>query len=116
MKDGAVISKSIRRDILVKAHSTHQGDVRTKQCLRSVVYWSVMSSEIEEMRKDCRICQELLPQDELSQMNMRQYAELLRRHTRQYADLLVMGIRPCPCSLHVKNGQSAHQFVVYLLN
>ena len=66
LKDGAiVIPKSIRRDILIKAQSTHQGIVRTKQCLRNVVFWCGMSSEIEEMCKDCRICQQLLPRDEL---------------------------------------------------
>ena len=66
LTDGAiVIPKSIRRDILIKAHSTHQGIVRTKQYLRNVVFRSGLSSEIDQMRKDCRICQQILPQDEL---------------------------------------------------
>ena len=34
LKNGAIIiPEALRRDILVKAHSTHQGIVRTKQYL-----------------------------------------------------------------------------------
>ena len=66
IKNGAIIiPESLHRDILAKAKSTHQGIVRTKQYLRNAVYWPGMSSEIEEMCKDCRICRQLLPQEEL---------------------------------------------------
>ena len=50
-----IVPESLRQDIVTKAHSTHQGVVRTKKCLRNAVYWPGMSSEIEEMCKDCRI-------------------------------------------------------------
>ena len=66
IKNGAfIIPESLRQDILAKAHSTHQGIVRTKHCLQNAVYWPGMSSAIEEMCKDCRICRQLLPQEEL---------------------------------------------------
>ena len=66
IKNGAIIiPESLRQDILAEAHSTHQGIVRTKQYLRNAVYWPGMSSEIEKMCKDCRICRQPLPQEEL---------------------------------------------------
>ena len=66
IKNGAIIiPERLRQDILAKAHSTHQQIVRTKQYLRNAVYWPGMSTEIEEMCKDCRICRKLLPQEEL---------------------------------------------------
>ena len=66
IKNGTVIiPESLRQDILAKAHSTHQGIVRTKQFLRIAVYWPGMSSDIEEICKNCRICRQLLPQEEL---------------------------------------------------
>ena len=65
-KNGAtIIPESLRQDILAKAHSTHQGIVCTKQYLRNAVDWPGVSSEIEEMCKDCRICRQLLPQEEI---------------------------------------------------
>ena len=66
IKNGAlIIPGSLRQDILAKAHSTHQGIVRTKQYLRNAVYWPGMSSEIEEMCKEYRICRQLLLQEKL---------------------------------------------------
>ena len=66
LKGGAiVIPESLRQNVLSKAHSTHQGIVHTKQYLRSIVYWPGMSSHIEELCNECRICRQLLPQDEL---------------------------------------------------
>ena len=66
IQNGAVIIReSLRQDILAKAHSTHQGIVRTTQYPRNGEYWPGMSSEIEEMCKDCRIWRQLLPQEEL---------------------------------------------------
>ena len=65
-KNGAIIiPESLRQDILAKAHNTHQEIVRTKHYLQNAVYWPGMSSAIEEMCKDCRICRQLLPQEEL---------------------------------------------------
>ena len=47
IKNGTIIiPKSLRQDLLAKAHSTHQGIVRTNQYLRNAVYWPGMSSEI----------------------------------------------------------------------
>ena len=64
VKKGAIIiPESLRQDILTKAHRTHQRIVRTQLYLRNAVYWPGMSSEIEEMCKDCRICRQLLPQE-----------------------------------------------------
>ena len=66
IKNGTnIILKSLRQDLLAKAHSTHQGIVRTKQYLRNAAYWPGKSCEIEEMCNDCRICTQLLPQEEL---------------------------------------------------
>ena len=66
IKNGAIIiPESLRLDLLAKAHSRHQGIVRTKQYLRNAVYWPGMSSEIEKMCKDGRICRQLLPKEEL---------------------------------------------------
>ena len=65
-KNGAIIiPESLRLDNFTKVHSTHQGIVRTKQYLRIAVYRPGMSSEIEEMCLDCRICGQFLPQEEL---------------------------------------------------
>ena len=66
IKNGAIIiPESRRQDILAKAHSTHQGNVRTKQYLRNAVYWPETSSEFEEICKDCRICRQHLPQEDV---------------------------------------------------
>ena len=67
IKNGAIIiPECLCQSLLAEAHSTHQGIVRTKQYLQNSVYWSGMSSEIEEMCKDCRICRQLLPQEQFT--------------------------------------------------
>ena len=66
IKNGAfIVPESLRQDILAKAYSTHEGIVRTKQYLQNALYWPGMSSEVEEMCKDCRICRQLLPQEKI---------------------------------------------------
>lgn len=50
-----------RERILDLAHEGHQGIVKTKQNLRSKVWWPGMDAEAEKKAKKCRLCQLVTP-------------------------------------------------------
>lgn len=54
--DRIFIPKALRPEVLKIAHSGHQGIVRTKQRLRSKVWWNNMDKETEEMIHKCLAC------------------------------------------------------------
>ena len=56
-----VIPSELRRRILELAHEGHQGVVKTKQNLRSKVWWPGMDAETEKLVKTCRPCQLVTP-------------------------------------------------------
>ena len=53
-----IIPKPIRPRILTQLHAAHQGIEKTKLRSRSTVYCSGLYAEIEEMTRQCEICQE----------------------------------------------------------
>ena len=56
-----VIPKNCRTTVLKELHETHQGASKTKSLARSYVWWPKMDSDIEEMVKNCNVCQETRP-------------------------------------------------------
>ena len=56
-----VIPKNCRTTVLKELHETHQGASKTKLLTRSYVWWPKMDSDIEEMVKNCNVCQETRP-------------------------------------------------------
>ena len=52
-----VIPPSLRQDILQVAHEGHQGIVRTKQRLRTKVWWPGMNAAVEDFVSSCHGCQ-----------------------------------------------------------
>ena len=52
-----VIPKALQQRIVSLAHMGHQGIVKTKQLLRSYVWFKGMSSKVEQIVKTCTKCQ-----------------------------------------------------------
>ena len=52
-----VIPTALRRRVLQLAHEGHQGVVRTKQRLRSKVWWPGVDRDVENQIKSCHACQ-----------------------------------------------------------
>lgn len=52
-----VMPSSLRHRTLSIAHETHQGIVRTKQLLRTKVWWPKIDEQVEKLIKECRSCQ-----------------------------------------------------------
>ena len=57
-----VIPAVMRREILNKRHEGHQGIAKTRECARQSVWWPGLSSQIEEMVKNCPTCCKLQSQ------------------------------------------------------
>jgi transposase InsO family protein len=55
------IPGKMRQRILKLAHEGHQGIVKTKQRLRSKVWWFTMDKDVEEFCKHCHGCQIVAP-------------------------------------------------------
>jgi hypothetical protein len=51
-----MVPRTLQKQILDLAHERHQGIVRTKQRLRTKVYWPTMCQEVEETCKTCFGC------------------------------------------------------------
>ena len=58
-----VIPKNLRKRCLQLVHSTHLGMEKTKQFLRSKVWWPSLDGDVVEMIKTCGICQAVNPDD-----------------------------------------------------
>ena len=52
-----VMPSSLRHRTLAIAHETHQGIVRTKQSLRTKVWWPNIDHDVEDLIRGCRSCQ-----------------------------------------------------------
>ena len=54
-----LIPESLRADILVQLHQSHQGIEKTHLFSREEVYWPNINKDIEHMTRTCTLCQEL---------------------------------------------------------
>ncbi|XP_054279051.1 uncharacterized protein K02A2.6-like [Macrosteles quadrilineatus] len=52
-----IIPPTHRKEILILLHSEHPGESKMKALARSYVWWPKIDQEIEEMVKECKICQ-----------------------------------------------------------
>ncbi|KAK7912339.1 hypothetical protein WMY93_012550 [Mugilogobius chulae] len=58
-----LVPESLQKRLIVIAHETHQGIVRTKQRLRELYWWPKMDLQIETFIKNCSTCK---PNDKTS--------------------------------------------------
>ena len=56
-----VIPRKMRKDVLKRLHSSHQGIVKTRQRARQTVYWPGIDNDVTNTVNACKDCQELLP-------------------------------------------------------
>ena len=56
-----VVPIAMRKEVLGKLHTSHQGIVRTQRRARQAVYWPGINSDITNMIESCKVCQEHLP-------------------------------------------------------
>ena len=68
MDDGIVLwearmitPKSMRKEIIQQLHVSHQGQERTLQRARKIVYWPNISNDIRNTVRTCAACAERLP-------------------------------------------------------
>ena len=57
-----VLPQSLRERALKLAHSTHMGMTRTKQFIRSKLWWPGLDSDVEGMIKRCNVCLSVNPE------------------------------------------------------
>ena len=55
--DKLIIPVALRDRILKIAHEAHLGITKTKQLLRTKVWWPGLDRQVEEMVNDCDVCQ-----------------------------------------------------------
>ena len=65
-----IVPHSLRQQVLNLAHEGHQGVVRTKQRLRSKVWWPGMSAEVEKHIQHCHPCQVVGPAQKPTPLQM----------------------------------------------
>lgn len=51
-----VIPKSLRRQVLEDLHASHQGQERTKNRARQVLFWPNMNKDVDNIVKQCPQC------------------------------------------------------------
>ena len=56
-----LVPRPLRREVLKDLHSSHQGQSRTLQRARQVVFWPNMSNDIKNMVRSCDTCASFLP-------------------------------------------------------
>ena len=56
-----LIPTSMRRQVLLDLHESHQGSVCTKQRARMTVYWPGIDNDIDNIILSCKKCQDMLP-------------------------------------------------------
>ena len=61
LNDKIVIPKKLQEQIIALAHEGHQGIVRTKQRLRSKVWWPGINKMVESFIQKCHPCQVVSP-------------------------------------------------------
>ena len=60
-QDKIVIPRALRKEMITLAHEGHQGIVRTKQRLRTKVWWPRLSHDVEKFIQHCHPCQTVEP-------------------------------------------------------
>ncbi|XP_033124167.1 uncharacterized protein K02A2.6-like [Anneissia japonica] len=55
--DRFVIPTSLKAELINISHLAHQGIVRTKQRLRELYWWPAMDRMVEEIIRNCSVCQ-----------------------------------------------------------
>lgn len=61
-QDKIVLPMSLRKRAIELAHVAHCGIVKTKQFLRSKVWWPGIDRETEDFVRNCRVCQSITPE------------------------------------------------------
>ena len=56
-----LIPAAMRRKVLQTLHESHQGNIRTKERARLVVYWPGIDNDIDNVILACKRCQDALP-------------------------------------------------------
>ena len=56
-----LVPRPLRREVLKDLHSSHQGQSRTLQRARQVIFWPNMSNDIKNMVRSCDTCASFLP-------------------------------------------------------
>lgn len=56
-----VVPRKLRKDVLQRLHSSHQGIGRTRSRARQSVYWPGIDNDIKNIVEACKDCHELLP-------------------------------------------------------
>lgn len=51
-----IIPDSLKHEMLAKLHEAHLGIVKTKQRAREIIYWPLMNQDIENMIRQCSVC------------------------------------------------------------
>jgi hypothetical protein len=72
-----VIPRKLRKDVLELAHEGHQGIVKTKQRLRTKVWWPGIDKDCEKLVKSCMDCQimsQISPPEPIKSTPMPEYA------------------------------------------
>ena len=59
-----IVPSSLRRDVLMKLHASHQGEERTKRRARQVVYWPGIDNDVSNTVRACKQCQLYLPKQQ----------------------------------------------------
>ena len=55
--DKLIVPQSLQSEMLSRIHEAHLGIVKSKQLARDLLFWPGMTSQIEEMIKQCPTCQ-----------------------------------------------------------
>ena len=66
-----VIPRSLRAEMMKRAHEGHFGMVKTKSRAREVIWWPGMNNQLEQMIINCDICKEKNPCNRPSCPNVR---------------------------------------------
>lgn len=90
-----VIPGSLRSRILSLAHEGHLGIVRTKQNLRSKVFWPGLDADAEKLCKSCHGCQII------SKSNHVEPLRTTKLSTALWSDLAVDYMGPLPSREHI---------------
>lgn len=56
-----VVPRKLRKEVLQRLHSSHQGIERTRRRARQSVYWPGIDSDVQNTVQSCKSCQQMLP-------------------------------------------------------
>ncbi|PIK38385.1 hypothetical protein BSL78_24770 [Apostichopus japonicus] len=69
--DRIVVPKTMQKDILRKLHEAHQGITKCQLRAKASVFWHSINRDIEDMVKECHLCQEFVGHYHESHFNPR---------------------------------------------